>query len=196
MNSRELILKKVRQNKPDLLPLPILEAYPQGDIDLTDKFGTFLKNVGGDIYLAKDVQEARAHLTQKFQLSESIKVADYTDTNLLKQDPHSFEDVFVTIMRGQWGVAENAAIWIPEEYLPGKQRVLPFICQHLVIYLPSDALVPTMYEAYQKIGTQNFGGYGVFIAGPSKTADIEQSLVIGAHGPRSLTVYLIEKQQL
>lgn len=195
MNSRELILTKVRQNKPELLPLPVLEVYPQSDLNLTDKFGAFLKNVGGEIYLVKDIQEAQVHLTEKFQLSESTKVTDYTDTNLLKQDPHSFEDVFVTIMRGQWGVAENAAIWIPEDYLPGKQRVLPFICQHLVICLPADALLPTMYEAYEKIGTQDFGGYGVFIAGPSKTADIEQSLVIGAHGPRSLTVYLIEQEK-
>jgi L-lactate dehydrogenase complex protein LldG len=47
-----------------------------------------------------------------------------------------------------------------------------------------------MHEAYSKIGEQQYG-FGVFIAGPSKTADIEQSLVLGAHGPRSMTVFLL-----
>jgi L-lactate dehydrogenase complex protein LldG len=37
--------------------------------------------------------------------------------------------------------------------------------------------------------------FGVFVAGPSKTADIEQILVIGAHGPRSLTVLLVPSPQ-
>ena len=36
-------------------------------------------------------------------------------------------------------------------------------------------------------------GFATFIAGPSKTADIEQSLVLGAHGPRSLIVFLIDE---
>jgi L-lactate dehydrogenase complex protein LldG len=34
--------------------------------------------------------------------------------------------------------------------------------------------------------------YGLFIAGPSKTADIEQALVIGAHGARSCTVFVVD----
>jgi len=69
-------------------------------------------------------------------------------------------------------------------------RLLPFICQHLILIIEKKNIVATMHQAYQKIDIAR-EGFGVFIAGPSKTADIEQSLVIGAHGPRSLTVYLV-----
>jgi L-lactate dehydrogenase complex protein LldG len=48
-----------------------------------------------------------------------------------------------------------------------------------------------MHQAYERIGNQEYG-FGTFIAGPSKTADIEQSLVLGAHGARGLTVFLMD----
>ena len=51
-------------------------------------------------------------------------------------------------------------------------------------------LVATMGEAIGRIG-QLSGHWGCFISGPSKTADIEQALVMGAHGARSMTVYLV-----
>ncbi|MNW08326.1 Lactate utilization protein C [compost metagenome] len=47
-----------------------------------------------------------------------------------------------------------------------------------------------MHEAYQKIADSVYG-FGTFIAGPSKTADIEQSLVLGAHGPKNMTVFIL-----
>jgi L-lactate dehydrogenase complex protein LldG len=48
-----------------------------------------------------------------------------------------------------------------------------------------------MHEAYQQIGEGNYG-FGAFIGGPSKTADIEQALVMGAHGPISMTVFILK----
>jgi len=69
-------------------------------------------------------------------------------------------------------------------------RVLPFITQHLAVVLSRKNIVHNMQEAYERIGTVPYG-FGVFIAGPSKTADIEQSLVLGAHGPKTMTVFLL-----
>jgi L-lactate dehydrogenase complex protein LldG len=62
----------------------------------------------------------------------------------------------------------------------------------MALVVPAAAVVHNMHEAYGRIevGRHRFAG---FISGPSKTADIEQSLVIGAHGARSLTVYLVQE---
>jgi L-lactate dehydrogenase complex protein LldG len=92
------------------------------------------------------------------------------------------------IIQGNFGVAENGAIWLEDKDLP--QRIIPFITQHLILQLDANKIVPTMQEAYQQIRL-NQTGFGVFISGPSKTADIEQSLVYGAHGAKELTVVLI-----
>jgi L-lactate dehydrogenase complex protein LldG len=100
-------------------------------------------------------------------------------------DGLSLAEVEFLEIDGEFGVAENGAIWLLEEALP--HRVAPFICQHLVINVKK--IVPHMHAAYKELGKVN-SGFGLFLSGPSKTADIEQSLVIGAHGARSLTVVI------
>ena len=104
-------------------------------------------------------------------------------------DPHTLADVDLAVLPAQFGVAENSALWVTDEHLP--LRVLPFICQHLALVVPGQRIVPLMQQAYGVIGAQEYG-FGTFIAGPSKTADIEQSLVLGAHGARTLSVFILE----
>ena len=65
-----------------------------------------------------------------------------------------------------------------------------FIPEALVILLDRKQIVSNMHEAYARKDFDTYD-FGSFIAGPSKTADIEQALVIGAHGARDVTVILL-----
>jgi L-lactate dehydrogenase complex protein LldG len=104
-------------------------------------------------------------------------------------EPHSFEDVELSIIEARLAVAENGAVWLTEEVMG--HRIIPYISQHLAVVVDESLIVSTMHEAYAKIADEAYG-FGGFIGGPSKTADIEQALVLGAHGPLSMIVYLIK----
>ena len=115
----------------------------------------------------------------------------YDTRNSGKEIPENVdfqENIDLFIAEPKLGVAENACLWLDERIL--KHRVAAFACQHTLMVLDHHDIVPTMHQAYQILNI-NETGYGVFIAGPSKTADIEQSLVIGAQGAVSNTVILI-----
>ena len=93
----------------------------------------------------------------------------------------------VSVVKGEFGVAENAAVWLPCQY---RYKAVYFISNALVILLDRQELVNNMNEAYRRITNADYS-FGVFMSGPSKTADIEQALVFGAHGPIRVTVILI-----
>ena len=103
-------------------------------------------------------------------------------------DPHTYEDIELAIIHGHFAVAENGAVWLSDEIMG--QRIIPYICQHLAVVVRAESIVPTLHEAYDIIGEGTYG-FGGFIGGPSKTADIEQALVLGAHGPLSMAVFLL-----
>ncbi len=103
-------------------------------------------------------------------------------------DPHDLARLDLTVNRGRFGVAENGAIWVSDDDLPHPAAL--FLVPHLVLVVRSTDIVSDMHEACARLRSEGCRGFGVFISGPSKTADIEQILVIGAHGPCSLTVIL------
>lgn len=162
-------------------------AYPSGD--LVAAFTAAITKAGG----AATVLPGLEALVQKIKevYPDARRIANFiqgdksTNEALLQE----VAQLDVVILKGQLGVAENGAVWLTDKDCV--ERVLPFITQHLVLLIEKQTLVGNMHQAYAVMGRQN-PDYGVFIAGPSKTADIEQSLVIGAHGPRSLQVFIIE----
>lgn len=197
-SSRDTILSKIRSALPQSSPLPDLAAVTnwQTFADPIEQFTAILKLVGGQAVRVRNLAEADTHLrTQdhwsngKIRCSVVAGVGDSTiDLNTI-DDPHDLENVDFAVLQGHFAVAENAAIWVTDDTV--RHRVLYFIPQHIAIVVPASRVVNNLHEAYAQmtVGQHAFAG---FISGPSKTADIEQSLVIGAHGARSLIVYLVD----
>ena len=106
---------------------------------------------------------------------------------LTAQTPHALAALDFAVIRGELIVAESGAIWnVPRSPL---ERAAALLAEHLVLVVPSDAIVPSLHDAYARLNPAA-DAFGWFLAGPSKTADIEQALVLGAHGPCAATVVL------
>jgi L-lactate dehydrogenase complex protein LldG len=186
MSSKENILGAIRGIVRDEKKLPELPDFGV-DGELEKVFSQSILVNKGEILSLSEFEKwlTEQNFPKVLSLSKSIS---HKSSIAVPSDPHELDDLNLAILDGQFGVAENGAIWVDDSQL--SLRAVPFITEHLVIILEKKSLVPTLHQAYQKIG-DTFSGFGLFIAGPSKTADIEQSLVIGAHGAKSLKVVLI-----
>jgi L-lactate dehydrogenase complex protein LldG len=194
MNSRETILAAVGRNKPTtahLLPvLPVAHSFAGQGLD---RFCAVLDSIGGAVLRVADLDTIRRYVETHYRHPQRVvttlpELASVAERHWSGPLPHGLADVELALIRGHFGVAENGAVWVTEALL--EHRAAPFICQQLALIINATDLVPTMHEAYDRIGADPYA-YGTFIAGPSKTADIEQSLVLGAHGPRGLLVFVI-----
>ena len=191
MSSRDRILAALRRNVPPPAPLPEPAAFEQNASGLAERFAAAVAVAGGEVVrttpsrlgteVAARYPDAGARASMVEGVSGPVPLAAVAR-------PHDLADLDLLVCRGALGVAENGAVWVGEAAMG--HRAAPFLAQHLALVLGANALVPTLHEAYARLDVAA-EGFGAWIAGPSKTADIEQSLVIGAHGPRSLTVFLL-----
>lgn len=193
MSSRAAILSAIREKNVPNAELPSLDQawiqYP----DAYEQFSSVLNTIGGRCFTVGSTDEMNQVLNETPAYAASKKVVStvpgvgqpnvYLET---VADAYELEPVDFAIVPGYFGVAENGAIWVTDEHI--KHRTVLFIAQHLAIIIPRDQILNNMHEAYKRLSFTE-PRFGAFISGPSKTADIEQSLVIGAHGPRSLTVF-------
>ena len=195
MTSRASILEKIKQNQPAaVIELPSLTFLGLDTFDVVEKYKTVLKSIGGYFVEVKNYDAIIDFINNNYDIKKRIittlpELSEIAVTDWFNDDPHTLKDVELTIVKAHFGVAENSALWVTDAILG--QRVATFIPQYLVIIVNRNDIVATMHQGYDRIGNQEYG-FGTFIAGPSKTADIEQSLVLGAHGARGLIVFILE----
>lgn len=195
-SSRQVILDRLRSTSVDAPKLPTID--PSRLIRFEDPvahFETMLGLAGGQSHrvdVPSQIAEILGELAEFRSaqwIASTVPEAVSSTVNLAAiRDPHELSSLDWTIARGEFGVAENGSIWIDGATLP--HRVMIFVAQYLAIVISRAKIVDHMHQAYARIGMPT-PGFGVFVSGPSKTADIEQSLVLGAHGCRELQVFLL-----
>ena len=195
MSSKEDILSKYRKNIQQKYDMPSLDdikaiTYP----DPLVQFITMTESVGGHVIEVKEGQNVNDIIKGLFPDAKEI-ASNLPEITIATRNPdevgraRDLNGTDVGIIRGKFGVAENACVWIPQTM---KEKAVCFISENLVILLPKSQIVNNMHEAYKRIEfDKTYDGYGTFISGPSKTADIAQVLVMGAQAARSATILLL-----
>jgi L-lactate dehydrogenase complex protein LldG len=192
MTSRESILAAVRAARPAGVTLPDVRTMASSTSNASEDVREFI--VASEAAGARVVSGTRTDLPALIDAAypvggRQVSAMDLLDANAERVLPHSFADTDLFVCEGVVGVAENGAVWLPLSRL--RHRSALFLATNVIIVLERHLVVRDLHAAYARVDVAA-EGFGVFVAGPSKTADIEQSLVIGAHGAKSLTVLLIE----
>ena len=193
MSKKEDILAKFRKNVIKKYDMPRLDdikgiTYP----DPLVQFISMTENVGGKVVELEKGQDINQLIKELYPDAKEI-ASNLHEITIATRNPDTVESAQalngtdVGVIKGMYGVAENACVWIPQTM---KEKAVCFISENLVILLDRTQIVNNMHEAYKRIEFTDYG-YGSFISGPSKTADIAQVLVMGAQAARSATVVLV-----
>ena len=195
MSSKEDILKKYRANIREQFDMPDLSdiaAITYSNPLL--QFVNMTRSVGGNAIEVEKGRDVNELIRELYPEAKEI-ASNLPEITIATRNPddvgraRDLNGTDVGVIRGEFGVAENACVWIPQTM---KEKAVMFISENLVILLDKKQIVHNMHEAYKRISFNNYG-YGTFISGPSKTADIAQVLVMGAQAARSATVLLLDE---
>jgi L-lactate dehydrogenase complex protein LldG len=123
-----------------------------------------------------------------------LELCDWTDGLLQVSFGSAREEDPVALTRAFAGVAETGTLMLLAG--PETPTTLNFLPETCIVLLRSSDLVGSYEEAWDRVRQQS--GEGLlprcvnFVTGPSRTADVEQTIVLGAHGPRQLHIVLLE----
>jgi L-lactate dehydrogenase complex protein LldG len=192
--SRDEILQAVRRAQPPLVEHPGTAGLGTRFPDPVVQFAEMVAAVGGSCVRAPDLAAADRALRplpihrdarRIASLVPGVGAATFDPAGLA--DPHELDGLDLCILPAELAVAENGAMWVDARTFP--HQALFVIPEHVAVVVQSASVVHDMHQAYERL--RHAPGFALFLAGPSKTADIEQALVIGAHGARSCTVLLV-----
>jgi L-lactate dehydrogenase complex protein LldG len=191
MSSKKDIIDNIRRHVSTEYSMPEINIEAIKFDNPVAEFLEISRFVGGEAVLLKEGEDINTLIRSLYPGAVTIasNLPEITISSINPDDtddPHNLNGIELAIVKGEFGVAENGCVWIPQNV---QQRALYFISENLVILLDKNRIVNNMHEAYEYIAGRDYD-FGTFISGPSKTADIEQALVIGAHGAKSVMLIL------
>lgn len=192
-NSKQYILDSIRKHTLNVFDMPDMNIEHMTYEDKVQQFMTMCEGVGGkaeELMPDETIDHAIRRIYPNVESIASnlpeVGIATFNPDEV--ETPAELNGTDLVVMKGIFGVCENAAVYYEQSF---RHRAIYFISERMLILLDKNELVDTMHEACKRVPDTHSCEYRGFISGPSKTADIEQALVKGAHGPRECVVLLI-----
>jgi L-lactate dehydrogenase complex protein LldG len=209
--TREKILKKIRAAliHHNTQPYPNIDwetdVYARTDEPLEEMFAHTFTKIGGQFifceneleFLENIINLAAERSWKKFycyedKLQTLMKDAEFPFTS----EEKNFEEGIVGITSCESLVARLGSVVVSSKSASGR-RLVVVPTTHIVLAYTSQ-IVYSMKEALTAIQSkygENFPSYIATLTGPSRTADIEKTLVTPAHGPRDIFVFLVDDKK-
>lgn len=191
---KEDLFKKLRANTREQYDMPETDIHGITYPDTYKQFVEMTQTVGGKVVEARKTDDLNALIRNLYPEVKTF-ASNLPYITMAQRNPDTvaeakdLDGTDVGIVEGKIGVAENGCVWIPQTM---KEKAVCFISEYLVIILDRQNIVNNMHEAYKRIEFDPQYEFGTFISGPSKTADIEQALVMGAQAARGVTVIVLD----
>jgi len=200
--AREEILKKLSISVHPVPEPPDFEqpVFPPVIFPLEQTFKTQLEAISGKVFIFQSQSELFGSLKTQLQQWQTVNVfcSEPDVTKYLVQFEIGFNEyeggvknMEVGITGCEFLVAQTGSVMVSSAQGGGRQMNISAPL-HIVI-ANRNQLVATLEEAYSKILLKYASGLPsqvALVTGPSRTADIEKTLVLGAHGPRELWVMI------
>ena len=204
-SSKEKILKKVREALSNPVPLPFPKSegskgiFPPPDKELEMLFAEEFIKLSGKFAFCMDEADAKNQLQLLFAQKKWAKIysrekefSSFLNPSLKSELLH---DCDAAITSCHYLIARTGAMLLSSAQDNGRTTSV-YAPVHICIAY-TDQLVFDTRDALSLM-KENFGSKLpssiTFAAGPSRTADIEKTLVIGIHGPKEVYVFLIDRQ--
>ena len=208
MIARSEILARLGKGKPEHLDLG---SHSRHYTDLTAQFTRALEAVHGEVVRASSrtdaVEKLRDLLTDlqaEYVVSHRLPLLDEVDLQLTFSDqnwifPDEAEDFREPCARADAGItgaeyalAETGTVVISSG--EDKARATSLLPPVHIVLLPESHILPSIFE-WVRLRPDPMPANLVLVSGPSKTADIEQTLIVGVHGPKRFIVVVYEENQ-
>lgn len=190
--NKEFLFDKLRHNTKVQYDMPNMQINTTKYENTYQAFLDICITVGARVIENVDYKDIDKIIVSVYPEAKNISShLPYVSTTInpnTATDAKELNGTDIGVLEGKIGVAENGCIWVPQTM---KERAVMFISENLVIILRKSNIVNNMHEAYSRIKMTDYG-YGCFISGPSKTADIEQALVMGAQAACDVTIAIID----
>lgn len=209
--TKEKILKDVRDALISKQEIPFKNVNFSNPVfqNLTDEktivFARKLIEMGGSFVYCENektlLENLRILLEKKkwenyFTLDEKISALLETGEIPYKNDKKDFDSIYAGITRCEYLIARFGSVMVSSGLSTGR-RMFVFPEVHIVIATASQ-VVEDLKDAFSGIRNKyqnDLPSQMTVITGPSRTADIEKTLVMGAHGPRELFVFMVDDQE-